>query len=59
MNSINACDATIPRKTKGKSQANKPKSDNETAVLEEKERTYGIDCLNLGNPAVESGNDSK
>ena len=56
---MTACDAPIPRKTKGKIQANKPKSDKYTAVLVEKERTYGIDGLNMVNPAVESGNDSE
>ena len=53
------CDAPIPRKTKGKNQVNKPKSDKDTAVPEEKERTYGIDRLNLGNPAVKSEKDSE
>ena len=37
----------------------KVKSDKETAVPKEKEWTYGIDRLNLGNLAVESENDSK
>ena len=49
---MTAHDASIPIKTKVKSKANKPKSDKDTAVPEEKEHTYGIDCLNLGDPAV-------
>ena len=56
---MTASDAPIPRKTKGKSQTKKPKSDKETAIPEENERTYGIDRLNIGNPAVESENDSE
>ena len=59
VNSMTASDAPIPRKTKGKSQAKKPKSDKETATPEEKERTYGIDRLNIGDPAVESENESE
>ena len=51
--------APIPRKTKGKIQAKKPKIDKNTAVPEEKERTYGIDRLNLGDPAVKLGNESE
>ena len=56
---MNASDAPIPRKTEGKIQANKPKSDKGTAVHKEKERTYGIDRLNIVNPAFNSENDSK
>ena len=44
---------------RGKNQAKKPKSDKDTAVPKEKELTYGVESLNLGNPAVESENDSK
>ena len=44
---------------KGKIQAKNPNSDKDTAVTEEKERTYGIDCLHLGDPAVESENESE
>ena len=49
---MTARDAPIPRNKKIKSQAKNPKSDKDTAVPEEKEHTYGIDCLNLGDPAV-------
>ena len=51
--------APIPRKMKGKIQAKKPKSDKNTAVPEERERTYCIDRLNIGDPAVKSENDSE
>ena len=54
---MTAQDAPIPGKTKGKNQAKKPKSDKDTAVTKEKENSYGIERLNLGNPAVESEND--
>ena len=54
---MTARDAPISRKKKGESQAKKPKSDKDTTVPKQKERTYGIDRLNLGDPAVESGND--
>ena len=54
---MNARDAPIPRKKKEENQAKKPKSNKYTAVPKEKERTYGIDCLDLGDPAVESGNE--
>ena len=47
-------DAPIPRKMRVKSQSKKPKSDKDTTVPKDKERTYGIDSLNLGDPAVES-----
>ena len=50
---------TYPNKEKEEVQAKKLKSDKYTVVPEEKERTYGIDCLNLGDPAVESENFSK
>ena len=40
-------------------QTKNPKSDNDTIVLKEKERTYGIDRLKLGDPAVKSENDSE
>ena len=57
MNIINACDKTTKRKKR--IHAKKPKSDKDTTIPEEKELTYGIDCLNIGDPAVESENDSK
>ena len=56
---MTAHDASIPIKTKVKSKANKPKSDKDTAVPEEKELTYGIKRLHLGDLAVESEYDSK
>ena len=56
---MTASDVPITRKKKGKIQAQKTKIDKDNAVTEEKERTYGIDRLNLGDPAVESENDSK
>ena len=59
VNIMTARDAPIPRKTKGKFQAKNPKSDKENASPKEKQCTYGIDRLNLGNTSVESGNDSK
>ena len=54
-----AHDAPIPRKKKGKKHAINPKSDKDTAVPSEKGRIYGIDCLNLCDPAVDSESDSK
>ena len=48
-----------PQERREKPQANKPKSDKETAVTKEKEHTYDIDRLNIGDPAVELENDSK
>ena len=45
------------QETKGKNQANIPKSDRDTAVSKEKEHTYRIERLNLGNPTVELEND--
>ena len=54
---MTARDAHITRKTKGKIQAKKPNSYKDTEVTKEKEFNYGIDRLNLGDPAVESGND--
>ena len=56
---MTAHDAPIPGKTKGKTQSKKLKSDKDTAGTEENERTYGIDRLNIGDPAVDSENDSK
>ena len=44
---------------RGGNQAQNPKSDKDTAVPKEKERVYGIDRLNLGDPAVESESDSE
>ena len=44
---MTACDAPIPRNKKLKIQAKKPNSDKDTVVPEEKERTYGIDRLNI------------
>ena len=48
---MTAQDAPIPGKTKGKNQAKKPKSDKDTADPKEKELTYGIDRLKLGDPS--------
>ena len=59
MNSINARDTPIPRKKRKTFHAKKTKSDKDTVVPEEKERTYGIDCLSLGDPAVKLVNDSE
>ena len=56
---MTAHDAPIPRKTKGKNKANNPKSDKDTAITNEKELTYGIERINLGEPAFKSGNDPK
>ena len=56
---MTACDAPIPKNIKGKIQAKKPNIDKDTEFTEENEHTYGIDRLNLGNPSVESENDSK
>ena len=49
-----AHDAPIPRKRKVKKQAKNTKSDKDSAVPLEKECDYGIDRLNIGDPAVES-----
>ena len=43
----------------GGGQAQNPKSDNDTEVPKEKERVYGIERLNLGDPAVKSESDSE
>ena len=55
---MTARDVHIPRKKKVKTQSNKPKSDKDTEFTEEKECTYSIDHINIGNPAVESEDDS-
>ena len=52
-------DAPIPRKTKGGNQAKNPNSDKDTVASLEKERVYGIDRLNLSDPAVDSESDSE
>ena len=52
-------DAPTPRKTRGGDQAQNPKSDKNTAVPKETEHVYGIDWLNLGDPAVESESGSE
>ena len=54
---MTARDAPILRKKKVKIQAKRPKGDKDIEFPEEKERTYGIDRLNLGDPAVELEND--
>ena len=51
--------APTPRKTRRGHQAQNPKSDKNTAVPKETESVYGIDRLNLGDPAVESESDSE
>ena len=48
-------DEPIP-KNRWKKHADKHKSYKDTAAPEEKEHTYGIDRLNIGNPSVESEN---
>ena len=50
---MKAHDAPITRKTRGKYQAENPKSDKDNAVTKEKEHIYGIDRLNIGDSAVE------
>ena len=47
-------DAPIPRKKNGEKQAKNPKRDQDTAVSSEDEQTYGIDRLNLDEPANDS-----
>ena len=44
---------------RGKIQAKKPRGEKDTAIPKEKERTYGIDRLNLGDQSVELRNDPK
>ena len=44
---------------RGKIQAKKPRGEKDTAIPKEKERTYGIDRLNIGNPEAETENDSE
>ena len=56
---MTARDEPIPRKKKGKSQSKNPKSDKDTEVPKDKELTYGIEHLNLVDPAVESENESE
>ena len=56
---MTARDEPIPRKKKGNIQSKKPKSDKDTAFTKEKELNYGIDRLNLSEPAVKLGNDSE
>ena len=52
-------DAPISRKTKGKNKANNPKSDKDNAVPSDEELIYGIDHLNLGDPAVDLESESE
>ena len=47
-----AHDAPIPKKRR-KNQARNPKSDKDSAVPSEKEHIYGIDRLNIYDPAVD------
>ena len=49
-------DEPIPIKKKGKRQNKKPKSDQADADPSEDGHNYGIDRLNLGEPAQESDN---
>ena len=56
---MTARDEPIPRKKKEKSQSKNPKSDKDTEVPKDKELTYGIERLNLVDPAVESENESE
>ena len=44
---------------KGNKSGRNPKSDKDTAVPQDKERVYGVDHLNVGDPAVKSEGDSK
>ena len=44
-------DEPIPKKKKGENQKKKPKSDQAYSDPSEYERIYGIDHLNLGEPA--------
>ena len=50
---------THPKENEGGNQAQNSNSDKDTAVPKEKERIYGIDRLNQGDPAVESESDSE
>ena len=47
------------RKKKGKNHTKNPKSENDSAVPAEGERNYGIDRLNIGEPANDSEDDSE
>ena len=55
---MTAHDSSIPIKRR-ENKAKKPKSDKDTAFTKEKELNYGIDRLNLSEPAVKLGNDSE
>ena len=57
VNNMAAHDVTTPIKNMGKNQATYPKSDKGTAVPLEKELVYGIERLNLGDPAVDLESD--
>ena len=50
---------THPKKEEGKNQGEKPKSDQANADPSEDERIYGIDRMNLGEPAHDLEIDSK
>ena len=49
---------THPKEKEGGKSGKVYKSDKDTTVPSEKERTYGIDCLNLGDLSVDSESDS-
>ena len=59
VNTMKSHDETIPKKKKGKNQKKKPKSDQANENQSEDERNYGIDLLNLGEPAHDSENNSE
>ena len=59
VNSMTSHDATTPRKTRKKNQAQNPNNDKDTAVPKEKELVYGIDRLDIGGPTVKLERDSK
>ena len=52
-------DEPIPRNRKGKIQNKKLKSDQANADISEDGRNYGLEHLNLGEPAQDSENDSE
>ena len=59
VNTIKPHDEPIPKKKKGKKQKKNPKSDQANADPSEDRLIYGIDHLNLGEPAQDSENDFK
>ena len=59
VNTMVSHDSPTPREKKGGYQKKKPKSDQDNAAISEDERTYVIDCINLGEHVHDSESDSE